>query len=122
MQKAAKKPATVRIARWSATHPWSAMGLWAVFVALCIFLGGAGRRRRRGADEVAAEVASVGSVMPAENGKAVLVPVAMKGHKDDAAENVEPLLDVGAAVPRCPRSWASWAVGRTGRGCRSCGG
>ncbi|BAU81417.1 RND superfamily drug exporter-like protein [Streptomyces laurentii] len=36
-----KKPATVRIARWSATHPWSAIGLWAAFVALCLFLGGA---------------------------------------------------------------------------------
>ncbi|MFF9221845.1 MMPL family transporter [Streptomyces viridosporus] len=31
----------VRIARWSATHPWSAIGLWGVFVALCLFLGGA---------------------------------------------------------------------------------
>ncbi|SDD75793.1 MMPL family transporter [Streptomyces prasinopilosus] len=36
-----KKPATVRIARWSATHPWSAIGLWVVFVALCLLLGGA---------------------------------------------------------------------------------
>ncbi|MFC8877632.1 MMPL family transporter, partial [Streptomyces ardesiacus] len=36
-----KKPATVRIARWSATHPWSAIGLWVVFVAACLVLGGA---------------------------------------------------------------------------------
>lgn len=30
---------TVRIARWSATHPWRAMGLWTVFVLLSITLG-----------------------------------------------------------------------------------
>ncbi|MGP3926766.1 MMPL family transporter [Streptomyces sp. 8N616] len=36
-----KEPATIRIARWSATHPWSAIGLWGAFVLLCLFLGGA---------------------------------------------------------------------------------
>jgi putative drug exporter of the RND superfamily len=30
---------TVRIARWSATHPWRAMALWVVFVAACITIG-----------------------------------------------------------------------------------
>jgi putative drug exporter of the RND superfamily len=30
---------TVRIARWSATHPWRAMALWLVFVAACIAAG-----------------------------------------------------------------------------------
>ena len=30
---------TVRIARWSATHPWRAMGLWVVFVVACVAFG-----------------------------------------------------------------------------------
>jgi RND superfamily putative drug exporter len=30
---------TVRIARWSATHPWRAMALWTVFVVACIAVG-----------------------------------------------------------------------------------
>ena len=30
---------TVRIARWSATHPWRAMALWTAFVLVCIALG-----------------------------------------------------------------------------------
>ena len=34
-----KKSLTVRMARWSATHPWRAMALWVVFVALCFGLG-----------------------------------------------------------------------------------
>jgi putative drug exporter of the RND superfamily len=34
-----KKPITVRIARWSAEHPWRAIALWIVFVAVC-FVGG----------------------------------------------------------------------------------
>jgi len=32
-------PVTVRVARWSATHPWRAMALWTVFVALCFVFG-----------------------------------------------------------------------------------
>ncbi|HTJ33149.1 MAG TPA: MMPL family transporter [Dactylosporangium sp.] len=34
-----KRPITVRVARWSAEHPWSAIALWVVFVAVC-FVGG----------------------------------------------------------------------------------
>ncbi len=34
-----RRPLTVRIARWSATHPWRAMALWVVFVAACIAMG-----------------------------------------------------------------------------------
>jgi RND superfamily putative drug exporter len=30
---------TVRVARWSATHPWRAVALWLVFVAACITVG-----------------------------------------------------------------------------------
>ncbi|MGC5021076.1 MMPL family transporter [Micromonospora sp. DT47] len=34
-----RRPVTVRVARWSAEHPWRAIALWAVFVAVC-FVGG----------------------------------------------------------------------------------
>ncbi|UWZ35606.1 MMPL family transporter [Dactylosporangium roseum] len=34
-----KRPLTVRVARWSAEHPWRAIALWVVFVAVC-FVGG----------------------------------------------------------------------------------
>ena len=34
-----RRPATVRIARWSATHPWRAMALWLAFVLVCIAIG-----------------------------------------------------------------------------------
>ena len=34
-----KRPVTVRVARWSATHPWRAIALWLAFVFACIALG-----------------------------------------------------------------------------------
>jgi putative drug exporter of the RND superfamily len=34
-----KRPVTVRVARWSATHPWSAISLWIAFVFACVALG-----------------------------------------------------------------------------------
>jgi len=34
-----RRAVTVRIARWSATHPWRAMALWLVFVVACITVG-----------------------------------------------------------------------------------
>ncbi|MGC0422448.1 MMPL family transporter [Embleya sp. AB8] len=36
----AKQPATVRVARWSATHPWRAITMWIAFVAICLVVGG----------------------------------------------------------------------------------
>jgi RND superfamily putative drug exporter len=32
---------TVRVARWSAEHPWRAIGAWVLFVTLCVVGGGA---------------------------------------------------------------------------------
>ncbi|MFI7890555.1 MMPL family transporter [Streptomyces sp. CACIS-1.16CA] len=146
-----KKPATVRIARWSATHPWSAIGLWIVFVAACLVLGGAagtnaisdeesgvresGRAgkivhsgafpekaeenvlitaedggkldpasgREAAADVVERmkaldEVEEVGDPASAPDGKALLVPVTMKGDTENADQRVQPLLDASAAV------------------------
>ena len=34
-----RRPLTVRLARWSATHPWRAISLWLVFVITCIGVG-----------------------------------------------------------------------------------
>jgi RND superfamily putative drug exporter len=34
-----RRPVTVRVARWSATHPWRAIALWLVFVIACIAIG-----------------------------------------------------------------------------------
>ncbi|MFB4312031.1 hypothetical protein [Actinomadura sp. GTD37] len=37
--RAQRKPATVRMARWSAAHPWSAVAMWVLFVVLSLGLG-----------------------------------------------------------------------------------
>src|SRR5262245_5165352 len=38
-RRAGRRPVTVRVARWSAEHPWRAIGAWVAFVAVC-FIGG----------------------------------------------------------------------------------
>ncbi|MGB3444321.1 MAG: MMPL family transporter [Actinophytocola sp.] len=46
-----RQAATVRVARWSAQHPWRAIGMWVVFVAVCFAAGGwAGTTEATGAD------------------------------------------------------------------------
>ncbi|MGC4890776.1 MMPL family transporter [Micromonospora sp. DT227] len=51
-----RRPVTVRVARWSAEHPWRAIALWVVFVAVC-FLGGnaAGLNEATDADQAIGE-------------------------------------------------------------------
>jgi putative drug exporter of the RND superfamily len=41
MRAATRQPMTVRVARWSAGHPWRAIVGWFLFVALCLALGSA---------------------------------------------------------------------------------
>ncbi|WP_430381392.1 MMPL family transporter [Streptomyces arenae] len=49
----AKRPmVTVRIARWSATHPWRAIVGWVLFVAVCVAVGGAAGTRTADAGAV----------------------------------------------------------------------
>jgi putative drug exporter of the RND superfamily len=148
--KLVKKQPAVRIARWSATHPWRAVALWLVFVAVCVGVGSvvntvqasdadvhvgesstaatirdaghfddhpqenvlvtarAGQLDKQQAIGVATEAAtrmralpevlSVGDPSPAPNGKAVMLPVTMRGSPDDGADKVQPLLDATAAV------------------------
>ena len=47
----AHRPATVRLARWSATHAWRAVALWLVLVAACVLFGQVLRLHRESAAE-----------------------------------------------------------------------
>ncbi len=58
-----KRPLTVRVARWSATHPWRAMALWTLFVALCFTLGNvAGLQKTTDQDEAIGEAGRAGLI------------------------------------------------------------
>ena len=63
-----KRPVTVRVARWSAEHPWRAVALWVVFVAVC-FLGGnaAGLQEATAEDQAVGESGRAGVMI--ENGR-----------------------------------------------------
>jgi putative drug exporter of the RND superfamily len=72
-----RRPMTVRVARWSAEHPWRAIALWVVFVAVC-FVGGSAA----GLNEATDEDEAIG-----EAGRASVIEIA--GDFDDpAVENV----------------------------------
>ncbi|MBE1533434.1 MMPL family transporter [Actinomadura algeriensis] len=43
-----RRPATVRVAQWSAAHPWSAVTMWVLFVVLCLALGTAAGTKKIG--------------------------------------------------------------------------
>ncbi|MGA5300951.1 MMPL family transporter [Nucisporomicrobium flavum] len=73
-----KRPVTVRLARWSAEHPWRAVALWVVFVAVC-FIGG----NAAGLQESAAEDMSVG-----ESGRAGVMIEAGRFADEPAVDNV----------------------------------
>ncbi|MEJ3744186.1 MMPL family transporter [Actinomycetes bacterium KLBMP 9797] len=72
-----KRPLTVRVARWSAEHPWRAIALWVVFVAVC-FVGG----NAAGLNEATDQDEAIG-----EAGRASVIEIA--GDFDEhAVENV----------------------------------
>ncbi|PWU49171.1 RND transporter [Micromonospora globispora] len=72
-----RRPVTVRLARWSAEHPWRAIAMWVVFVAVC-FVGG----NAAGLNEATLEDQAVG-----ESGRAGVI-VASGDFADPAVENV----------------------------------
>ncbi|HWM07570.1 MAG TPA: MMPL family transporter [Actinophytocola sp.] len=72
-----RQAATVRVARWSATHPWRAIGLWVVFVAVC-FAAGTWAGTRTATDE---------DLAMGESGRATEI-VAAGDFADPAEENV----------------------------------
>src|SRR3954470_11350392 len=73
-----KRPVTVRMARWSAEHPWRAIGLWTVFVAVC-FAGGSAA----GTKEATAQDDAIG-----ESGRAYVMIEEGKFADQPAVDNV----------------------------------
>ncbi|MFR9780409.1 MMPL family transporter [Micromonospora sp. MS34] len=111
-----RRPVTVRLARWSAEHPWRAIALWVVFVAVC-FVGGnaAGLTEATDEDQAIGEfgraqliVDSGGFHQPATENVLItsrsgaLDPAAAKAAADDAAarlRQVDGVASVGAPLP-----------------------
>jgi RND superfamily putative drug exporter len=143
---------TVRLARWSARHPWRAIVGWLVFVVLCLAAGSAvginsaktadyrvgeagraealaadGQLERRSTEQVlisarsgsldrsaadaAAEelgtrmerlpdVAGVSTPLLSEDGRTLLVEVALKGEERDAKDKVDALVAQTGAVQK----------------------
>ncbi|WP_433361380.1 MMPL family transporter [Actinoplanes sp. CA-142083] len=73
-----KRPVTVRMARWSAEHPWRAIALWVVFVAVC-FVGG----NAAGTVEATAQDDAIG-----ESGEAYVMIENGKFADEPAVDNV----------------------------------
>ncbi|MFC4856473.1 MMPL family transporter [Actinophytocola glycyrrhizae] len=85
-----RQPATVRVARWSATHPWRAIGMWVVFVAVCFAAGGwAGTNEATGADMAIGESGRAATIVAegdfAEHAKENVLITARSGSLDQAA-------------------------------------
>ncbi|SBT53128.1 MMPL family transporter [Micromonospora auratinigra] len=111
-----RRPVTVRLARWSAEHPWRAIALWIVFVAVC-FVGGnaAGLNEATDSDQAIGEfgraeliVDSGGFHQPATENVLItprsgtLDQAAARAAADDAAarlRQVEGVASVGTPVP-----------------------
>ena len=64
----AGRPMTVRVARWSAEHPWRAVALWIVFVAVC-FIGGsaAGLNEASNSDQAIGEAGRASTIVESGN-------------------------------------------------------
>ncbi|MFC4021331.1 MMPL family transporter [Micromonospora sp. GCM10011542] len=103
-----RRPVTVRLARWSAEHPWRAIAMWAVFVAVC-FVGGnaAGLNEATNSDQAIGEAGRAGLIVEAGdfNDPAVenilitsragtLDPTAAKVAADDAAARLRSVTGV----------------------------
>ncbi len=147
-----RRSVTVRVARWSATHPWRAIGLWLLLVVVAVglsatipkqqtkaddtWIGQSGTAsemiRQAGLEDKPSEtvlltdpdgpldktaattamtqlrqkmtaldaVNAVGQPVWAENGKAALLPIELKGNADDASDNVEKLVAATAEVQK----------------------
>ncbi|MEU8182254.1 MMPL family transporter [Micromonospora sp. NPDC049044] len=95
------RPVTVRLARWSAEHPWRAIALWVVFVAVC-FVGGnaAGLNEATSADQAIGEA-----------GRASLI-VDAGDFDDPAVDNVLITARDGALDPAAAKAAADDAAAR----------
>ncbi|MFV2172157.1 MMPL family transporter [Actinomadura sp. LOL_016] len=99
--KDVKRPATVRVARWSAAHPWTAVGLWILFVGLCLTLGTAA-----GTNEIGDADSGVG-----ESGRAGRI-AASGDFPEKPEENVLITAAAGRLDPRAARAAAADVVRR----------
>jgi putative drug exporter of the RND superfamily len=85
----ARSSITVRVARWSATHPWRAIISWIVFVALCLAVGSmVGTRNATNADFRVGEAGRAQTIMadggiPEQSVEKVLI-AARSGQLDQA--------------------------------------
>ena len=84
-----RQPATVRMARWSATHPWRAIGMWVVFVAVCFAAGGwAGTNEATGTDMAIGESGRATTIIDegdfAEHAEENVLVTARSGKLDQA--------------------------------------
>nr|WP_245665926.1 MMPL family transporter [Actinoplanes subtropicus] len=96
---------TVRMARWSAEHPWRAIALWVVFVAVC-FVGG----NMAGTHKATAQDDAIG-----ESGRAYVMIAHGKFADEPAVDNVliTPMsgkLDVAAATQAAKSAQAELGV------------
>jgi putative drug exporter of the RND superfamily len=60
-----KRPITVRVARWSAEHPWRAMAMWVAFVAVCFVGGNAAGLNQADGDENIGEAGRAHAIVAA---------------------------------------------------------
>ncbi|MEU4237598.1 MMPL family transporter [Actinoplanes sp. NPDC026619] len=100
----AKRPMTVRMARWSAEHPWRAIALWVVFVAVC-FVGG----NAAGTHEATASDDAIG-----ESGQAYVMIDDGKFADEPAVDNVLITARSGALDKQAANAAAKDAAARLG--------
>jgi RND superfamily putative drug exporter len=60
-----RRPFTVRLARWSATHPWRAIAIWVLFVAACLVSGSQLHTKHVDVEGVAGEAARAHRIVAA---------------------------------------------------------
>lgn len=111
-----RRPVTVRLARWSAEHPWRAVAMWIVFVAVC-FAGGnaAGLSKATDRDQAIGEAGRADTIVSSGNfsnpavdnilitaRNGALEPAAARAAADDAAtrlRSVTGVASVGDPIP-----------------------
>ena len=97
-----KRPVTVRMARWSAEHPWRAIALWVVFVAVC-FVGG----NAAGTRDATASDSAIG-----ESGRAYVMMDEGQFGDEPAVDNVLITARSGALDPAAAQRAATDATAR----------
>ncbi|MET0415666.1 MAG: MMPL family transporter [Actinoplanes sp.] len=97
-----RRPVTVRMARWSAEHPWRALALWVVFVAVC-FVGG----NAAGTQEATAQDDAIG-----EAGRAYVMIEDGRFADEPAVDNVLITARGGALDQAAARAAATDAAAR----------